>query len=323
MRDTSRAEAAIEQDLREQSAERMAEEHRLLGQSAANDAFVVVDDFRDADSGQRGRWISPQIRQRHIFVRPRRRLDIVAARLETALELVPRQRRQPGAMNEDDGLPIFRTLRLEEHRSGPASSVCTQCKSGTTPRLRLENRTAEGTENHASSRWRPSAPCRDPFAGRVSGRVVHVDASAETRPRPASADSREEDPYPWPCAGDRRGGAVRICHRYRRSGRNAFRARGQPQAVRQDPQPDHRDRRTIPRRSIGSRATCRRSATRAVRSSSIRGTYPTRAARRSTASPGQETAGGSEADPWVGVGVGQIDAAARETIDKLADWVRG
>ena len=38
---------------------------------------------------------------------------------------------------------------------------------------------------------------------------------------------------------------------------------------------------------------------------------------------GQETAGGSEADPWVGVGVGEIDAAARETIDKLADWVRG
>ena len=38
---------------------------------------------------------------------------------------------------------------------------------------------------------------------------------------------------------------------------------------------------------------------------------------------GQETAGGSEADPWVGVGAGQIDAAARETIDKLADWVRG
>lgn len=38
---------------------------------------------------------------------------------------------------------------------------------------------------------------------------------------------------------------------------------------------------------------------------------------------GQETAGGSEADPWVGVGVTQIDAAARETIDKLADWVRG
>jgi hypothetical protein len=38
---------------------------------------------------------------------------------------------------------------------------------------------------------------------------------------------------------------------------------------------------------------------------------------------GQETAGGSEADPWVGIGAGQVDAAARETIDKLADWVRG
>ncbi|MEJ0097449.1 MAG: hypothetical protein WDM84_05300 [Bauldia sp.] len=38
---------------------------------------------------------------------------------------------------------------------------------------------------------------------------------------------------------------------------------------------------------------------------------------------GQETAAGSEADPWVGVGSSQIDEAARETIDKLADWVRG
>jgi hypothetical protein len=38
---------------------------------------------------------------------------------------------------------------------------------------------------------------------------------------------------------------------------------------------------------------------------------------------GQETAGGSEADPWVGVGVAQIDAAARETIDRLAEWVQG
>ncbi|HVY21562.1 MAG TPA: hypothetical protein VHA70_15985 [Bauldia sp.] len=38
---------------------------------------------------------------------------------------------------------------------------------------------------------------------------------------------------------------------------------------------------------------------------------------------GQETANGSDADPWIGVGSAQIDAAARETIDKLADWVRG
>ena len=38
---------------------------------------------------------------------------------------------------------------------------------------------------------------------------------------------------------------------------------------------------------------------------------------------GQQTGGGSEADPWVGVGSGEIDAAARETIDKIADWVRG
>lgn len=36
---------------------------------------------------------------------------------------------------------------------------------------------------------------------------------------------------------------------------------------------------------------------------------------------GQETADGSNADPWVGVKEKQIDDAARETIDKLADWV--
>src|SRR5690606_7150856 len=38
---------------------------------------------------------------------------------------------------------------------------------------------------------------------------------------------------------------------------------------------------------------------------------------------GQETAAGTESDPWVGVGGSQIDAVARETIDKLADWTRG
>jgi hypothetical protein len=38
---------------------------------------------------------------------------------------------------------------------------------------------------------------------------------------------------------------------------------------------------------------------------------------------GQETAGGSEADPWAGITSTQIDEAARETIDKLADWVHG
>jgi hypothetical protein len=36
---------------------------------------------------------------------------------------------------------------------------------------------------------------------------------------------------------------------------------------------------------------------------------------------GQETAAGSDADPWIGIRSDQIDAAARETIDKLADWV--
>ena len=38
---------------------------------------------------------------------------------------------------------------------------------------------------------------------------------------------------------------------------------------------------------------------------------------------GQQTAKGSATDPWVGVQQTQIDDAARETIDKLADWVRG
>ena len=37
---------------------------------------------------------------------------------------------------------------------------------------------------------------------------------------------------------------------------------------------------------------------------------------------GQEAIGGSEADPWAAVSGGHIDAAARETIDNLADWLR-
>jgi hypothetical protein len=38
---------------------------------------------------------------------------------------------------------------------------------------------------------------------------------------------------------------------------------------------------------------------------------------------GQQTAEGAATDPWAGVGATQIDDTARETIDKLADWIRG
>ena len=37
---------------------------------------------------------------------------------------------------------------------------------------------------------------------------------------------------------------------------------------------------------------------------------------------GQQTAKGSSTDPWAGITTEEIDAAARETIDKLADWIR-
>jgi len=38
---------------------------------------------------------------------------------------------------------------------------------------------------------------------------------------------------------------------------------------------------------------------------------------------GQEAAPGSSTDPWQGMKTDQVDQAARETIDKLADWVQG
>lgn len=38
---------------------------------------------------------------------------------------------------------------------------------------------------------------------------------------------------------------------------------------------------------------------------------------------GQEAAPGSSTDPWNGMTTKQVDQAARETIDKLADWVQG
>lgn len=37
---------------------------------------------------------------------------------------------------------------------------------------------------------------------------------------------------------------------------------------------------------------------------------------------GQETAKGSFSDPWASIRGDQINAAARDTIDRLADWVR-
>jgi hypothetical protein len=38
---------------------------------------------------------------------------------------------------------------------------------------------------------------------------------------------------------------------------------------------------------------------------------------------GQQPAKGSDADPWVGVTLDQIDDAARDTIDRLVDWLNG
>jgi hypothetical protein len=37
---------------------------------------------------------------------------------------------------------------------------------------------------------------------------------------------------------------------------------------------------------------------------------------------GQETASGSKTDPWLGINNKVVDAAARETIDRLADWAK-
>ncbi len=38
---------------------------------------------------------------------------------------------------------------------------------------------------------------------------------------------------------------------------------------------------------------------------------------------GQQTGQDSSTDPWVGIRTRELESAARETIDKLADWVRG
>ena len=38
---------------------------------------------------------------------------------------------------------------------------------------------------------------------------------------------------------------------------------------------------------------------------------------------GQEAAPGSPTDPWLGIHTKQVDDAARDTVDKLADWVKG
>jgi hypothetical protein len=37
---------------------------------------------------------------------------------------------------------------------------------------------------------------------------------------------------------------------------------------------------------------------------------------------GQQSAGGSDSDPWAGIQSAQIDDSAREIIDELAEWVR-
>lgn len=38
---------------------------------------------------------------------------------------------------------------------------------------------------------------------------------------------------------------------------------------------------------------------------------------------GQQTGDDSNSDPWAGIRARELENAARETIDKLADWVRG
>ena len=95
------AEAAIEQDLDEETAEGVADQDRAGGHPL-EDRLVMVDDFLDTEAAQRGRRRATLRLDSGLLPRPRRRGCAKSLLLEVGGEGFPAQGRHPGAVNEDD-----------------------------------------------------------------------------------------------------------------------------------------------------------------------------------------------------------------------------
>src|SRR6185436_17728886 len=101
-RHARRAQPTIEQDLREQPAERVPDEDRRLGiVEGAHQLLVVIDDLADAEALER-RWVSPNRLDRAVLARPRGRDAAIAAGLEPGEHPFPAGRRHPRAVDEHD-----------------------------------------------------------------------------------------------------------------------------------------------------------------------------------------------------------------------------
>jgi hypothetical protein len=100
-RDACGAQPAVEQQLDEQTAERMADEDRGLVERA-DDLYVVLDDLGDPETDERG-WIAADLADRPVLARPGRDDAPEALRLEGRDEVVPAGGGHPAAVDEDDG----------------------------------------------------------------------------------------------------------------------------------------------------------------------------------------------------------------------------
>src|SRR4029434_1135520 len=100
--DAGRPEPAVEEQLDEESAVRVADEDRGLVEGRT-DLFVVVDDLADAEAGQRRR-VGPDGFDRPVLARPGGGEASMPPRLEVGDEPVPARRRHPAAVDEENGL---------------------------------------------------------------------------------------------------------------------------------------------------------------------------------------------------------------------------
>jgi hypothetical protein len=95
------AEAAVQQELRDKAAERVAHDDGR-GAETADDPVVVVDDLLDSEPLVPG-GILANLLHRSLESGPGRCEHGVALRLEALLPAFPAERREPEAVDEDDG----------------------------------------------------------------------------------------------------------------------------------------------------------------------------------------------------------------------------
>jgi hypothetical protein len=91
-------EATVEQELHDEAAERVPDQHRRLVE-LADQRFIVVDDLVEAEAGQLV-CVLAKLLDVALLARPFRGGDGESAGAEVVGEVLPATRREPGAVDE-------------------------------------------------------------------------------------------------------------------------------------------------------------------------------------------------------------------------------